>query len=93
MKTTIKCKDKTLKLVEVLTDLTIGHKLDFEYGDGLPAGTYVKGDDVILPAGSKVYYGDNPYNASEIILDLEGNEIADIILSDLDNINEIIKYL
>lgn len=49
-------------------------------------------DDIIIPAGSKLYYGQNPYNGAEILIDENYNEVADIIIED-DEKAEIIKYL
>ncbi len=55
-------------------DVIIGEVLDFTYGDGIPTGTIVRDDMVIIPAGTQIQYGPNPYNAADMII-LNGQEI------------------
>lgn len=84
MQTKLNYEGKILELKEVLTDLSIGDELDFTYGDGIPEGTYVKFGEVVIPAGTKVYFGDNPFNGGQILVDINGNVLADIIIDEVD---------
>lgn len=91
MNKTMNYKGVQLKLAEVLIDLEIGEVLDFTYGDGIPAGAIVRDDIVIIPEGTILYHGENPYNGAEILVDTNGNEITDIAI--MDYLDELIKYL
>lgn len=62
-------------------DVIIGEVLDFTYGDGIPTGTIVKDDMVIIPAGTQIQYGPNPLCWGDLIIlndqeiDVEPNTI------------------
>lgn len=55
-------------------EIIIGEVLDFTYGDGIPTGTIIKEDLVVIPQGTQIQYGPNPYNDGDLII-LDGQEI------------------
>lgn len=70
-------------MTTIITDreIIIGEVADFTWGEGIPTGTIIKEGLVIIPEGSIIKYGPNPYNCGDLIIfndheiDVEANTI------------------
>ena len=76
-------KGKDLNKIQLIEDINLGNYelLNGDYQGQLP--TYVTNDnrEAIIKKGTELYYGDNPFNASSILIDDNANEL-DICLEE-----------